>query len=156
VRGIDPVILARFRAFLQKKYGKVHGIQGQFITEALKEWLDKRAVVVVERVDVFPRFPVGKVKISARTRRNIDHIRRLLISELQLTPELIPECIPQLILTNVISTVISDYRYRRKYIGLLGELGLIEGDVRDGVAVYRLKREWLFPEIKLEEAKALV
>jgi hypothetical protein len=157
VRGIDSTILARFRAFLQKKYGKVNGLQGQLITEALEQWLDKQSGVVVTRgVDSPQQFPVEKVKISKRTERNIDRIRLLLISELRLTPEAVPEYIQQVILTGFIAMVITDYRYRRKYIRLLEELGYVEGIIRDGVAVYKLNRQWLFPELKPKEVEALV
>jgi hypothetical protein len=152
-RGIDPVILARFRAFLQKKYGKVHGLQGPFMSEALREWLDKQVGqvgVVVENVES-PSSHIERIKLSKRTIRNIERIRLLLIADLKLTPETAPEFIQQIVLSSFISNVIFDYRYRRKYIGLLEELGYIEPDIRDGIPVYKLNRQWLFPEKPNEE-----
>jgi hypothetical protein len=145
-RGIDPVILARFRAFLQKKYGKVNGLQGQYVTEALEQWLDRQTVVGVESVE--------ETKLSKRTMKNLDLIRRLIVSELNLTPTTTPTYIQQIVITSYIWKVISDYRYRRKYVGLLISLGYIEPDIRDGIPVYKLNHEWLFPE-KPKEVKVV-
>ncbi|MCX8176191.1 MAG: hypothetical protein N3E48_03035 [Candidatus Bathyarchaeota archaeon] len=138
VRLTDSAVWDDFRGYVLKKYGKIHGVLGLEVTEAIKCYLGVKGSTHTHE------------KISCRWLNNRTYINIVKIVQeiLHETRNEIPQTNVEMIITRVVG---GDWRTLRKYISLLQRLDILMGDRFMGSH----RNKYIF-KVNVDEAKKLV